>query len=92
MTFIQHQSVVIEALLKSAQLQGAEANLHDAQTSVIAEVARTYFELRGQQTQLDVAQRNVVNQTDTLKLTQARLEAGRDTCEGPQHRVAYQLA
>jgi outer membrane protein, multidrug efflux system len=64
---------------RNAQLQGAEANLHDAQTSVIAEVARTYFELRGQQTQLDVAQRNVINQTDTLKLTQARLEAGRGT-------------
>jgi outer membrane protein, multidrug efflux system len=63
----------------TAQLQGAEANLHDAQVSVIAEVARTYFELRGQQTQLDVAQRNVINQTDTLKLTQARLEAGRGT-------------
>jgi outer membrane protein, multidrug efflux system len=63
----------------SAQLQGAEANLHDAQVSVIAEVARTYFELRGEQTQLDVAQRNVINQTDTLKLTQARLEAGRGT-------------
>ena len=63
----------------TAQLRGAEANLHDAQTSVIAEVARTYFELRGQQTQLDVAQRNVINQTDTLKLTQARLEAGRGT-------------
>ncbi|HWW79995.1 MAG TPA: efflux transporter outer membrane subunit [Steroidobacteraceae bacterium] len=64
---------------RNAQLQGAEASLHDAQISVIAEVARTYFELRGQQTQLDVAQRNVINQTDTLKLTQARLEAGRGT-------------
>jgi multidrug efflux system outer membrane protein len=63
----------------TAQLQGAEASLHDAQVSVVAEVARTYFELRGQQTQLDVAQRNVINQTDTLKLTQARLEAGRGT-------------
>ena len=64
---------------RNAQLQGAEASLHDAQISVIAEVARTYFELRGQQTQLDVAERNVVNQTDTLKLTQARQEAGRGT-------------
>jgi outer membrane protein, multidrug efflux system len=64
---------------RSAQLQGAEASLHDAQVSVIAEVARTYFELRGQQTQLDVAQRNVINQSDTLKLTQARQEAGRGT-------------
>ena len=63
----------------SAQVQGAEANLHDVQVSVIAEVARTYFELRGQQTQLAVAQRNVINQTDTLQLTQARLDAGRGT-------------
>ena len=64
---------------KNAQLQGAEANLHDAQVSVTAEVARTYFELRGQQTQLAVAERNVVNQDETLKLTQARLDAGRGT-------------
>src|SRR6185312_11426755 len=38
-----------------------------------------YFELRGEQTQLAVAERNVANQTDTLKLTQARLDAGRGT-------------
>jgi multidrug efflux system outer membrane protein len=64
---------------RSAQFQAAEAGLRDAQVSVIAEVARTYFELRGEQTQLAVAERNVVNQTDTLKLTQARLDAGRGT-------------
>jgi multidrug efflux system outer membrane protein len=64
---------------RSAELQGEQANLQDAQVSVIAEVARTYFELRGQQTQLAVAERNVVNQTDTLKLTQGRQEAGRGT-------------
>ena len=64
---------------RSAELQGAEASLQDAQVSITAEVARTYFELRGQQTQLAVAQRNVINQTDTLQLTQARLDAGRGT-------------
>ena len=64
---------------RGAELQGAEASLQDAQVSVTAEVARTYFELRGQQTQLAVAQRNVINQADTLKLTQARLDAGRGT-------------
>ena len=63
----------------NAQLQGAQAGLQDAQVSVTAEVARTYFQLRGQQAQLDVAQRNVENQTDTLKLTQAQLDAGRST-------------
>lgn len=62
-----------------AQLQGAEANLRDAQVSVIAEVARTYFELRGEQNELAVARRNVENQQQTLQLTTARLDAGRGT-------------
>jgi multidrug efflux system outer membrane protein len=62
-----------------AEEQGAEANLRDAQVSVTAEVARTYFELRGQQNELDVAQRNVANQQATLRLTTAQLEAGRGT-------------
>jgi outer membrane protein, multidrug efflux system len=62
-----------------AQLQGAQASLRDAQVSVIAEVARTYFELRGEQNELAVAQRNVENQQETLRLTSARLNAGRGT-------------
>jgi multidrug efflux system outer membrane protein len=61
------------------QLEGAEASLHDAQVSVIAEVARTYFELRGQQNELAVARRNVENQQSTFQLTDARLKAGRGT-------------
>ncbi|HEY3786452.1 MAG TPA: efflux transporter outer membrane subunit [Steroidobacteraceae bacterium] len=62
-----------------ADLQGAEANLRDVQVSVTAEVARTYFELRGQQNELAVAQQNVHNQQETLQLTSARLDAGRGT-------------
>jgi len=64
---------------ESAQVQGAEASLRDAQVSVTAEVARTYFELRGEQTELAVARRNIDNQRETLQLTQARLDAGRGT-------------
>jgi len=64
---------------RNADLRAAEADLHDAQVIVIAEVARTYFELRGQQTQLSVARRNVDNQTNTRDLTKARLDAGRGT-------------
>ncbi len=64
---------------KSAQVQGAEAGLRDAQVSVTAEVARTYFELRGEQARFAVAWRNVENQRATLQLTQARLDAGRST-------------
>jgi multidrug efflux system outer membrane protein len=62
-----------------AEAQSAEANLRDAQVVVTAEVARTYFELRGQQSQLDVARRNAENQRATLNLTKARLDAGRGT-------------
>lgn len=63
----------------NAELGGAEAGLRDAQVIVTAEVTRTYFELRGQQQQLDVARRNVENQRETLELTNLRLEAGRGT-------------
>jgi multidrug efflux system outer membrane protein len=64
---------------QSAQVQGAEAGLRDAQVSVTAEVARTYFELRGEQARFAVTWRNVENQRATLQLTQARFEAGRST-------------
>ena len=64
---------------QSAAVQGAEAGLRDAQVSVTAEVARTYFELRGEQARLAVARRNVDNQRATLQLTQARFDAGRST-------------
>ena len=63
----------------NAELGAAEAGLHDAQVSVTAEVTRTYFELRGFQQQLEVANRNVVNQRDTLGLAQVLLDAGRGT-------------
>jgi outer membrane protein, multidrug efflux system len=68
-----------EVQAESAQVQGAEAGLRDAQVSVTAEVARTYFELRGQQTQLAVARRNIDNQRETLQFTRAELDAGRGT-------------
>jgi len=55
------------------------ADLQALQVSVAAEVARNYFELRGAQEQLRVAQRNADNQRKTLELTQDRLDAGRGT-------------
>jgi len=53
------------------------ATLQDARVSVIAEVARDYFILRGLQDQLTLTLRNADNQLNTLKLTRNRLEAGR---------------
>jgi multidrug efflux system outer membrane protein len=63
----------------SAELGAVEAAERDALVIVTAEVTRTYFELRGFQQQLDVAQRNVVNQRSTLDLANARLDAGSGT-------------
>ncbi|MEO8314938.1 MAG: efflux transporter outer membrane subunit [Pseudomonadota bacterium] len=51
----------------------------DVRLSVVAEVARNYFELRGAQQQLAVAERNAGNQRRALDLVQARLDAGRGT-------------
>jgi multidrug efflux system outer membrane protein len=62
-----------------AEEQASAATLRDVQVTVTAEVARNYFVLRGLQEQLAVATRNADNQTQTLRVTQARLEAGRGT-------------
>ena len=64
---------------RNAELEGELANLHDAQVSVIAEVARNYFELRGEQTELAVARDNVANQRNVLALAQAERAAGSGT-------------
>src|SRR5436309_325399 len=63
----------------NAGLAATEATRLDVLVSVVAEVARNYFELRGQQNQLAVARKNADVQTETLKVTQARLEGGRGT-------------
>ncbi|HEY0938875.1 MAG TPA: efflux transporter outer membrane subunit [Steroidobacter sp.] len=63
----------------TALVQAAEAGVYSTQVSITAEVARNYFELRGSQQRLAVAQRNAENQQETLRITQARLDAGRGT-------------
>jgi outer membrane protein, multidrug efflux system len=60
-----------------ADVQASEATLRDARVSVVAEVTRDYFILRGLQDQLGLTQRNAENQESTVKLTRTRLEAGR---------------
>jgi outer membrane protein, multidrug efflux system len=69
---------------RSVRAQGAlaESSVHgleDVQVIVAAEVARTYFELRGAQRQLAVSQRNAANQQRIVKITEDRLAAGRGT-------------
>ena len=59
-----------------AENQAFETDLHAVQVSVVAELARNYFELRGAQWRLGVAERSLTNQRETLRLTQLRRDAG----------------
>src|SRR6266496_4182504 len=63
----------------NAQFAATDATRLDVLVSVTAEIARNYLELRGVQNQLAVARRNADVQTETLKITQSRLEGGRGT-------------
>src|SRR5260221_8193490 len=63
----------------SAQAAAVEATRLDVLVTVTSEMARNYFELRGLQNQLAVARRNAGVQTETLKITQSRLDGGRGT-------------
>ena len=74
----------------SDEVDAQEASLRDLGVSLIAEVARNYFELRGLQNQLATAKKNAENQTQTLEITRVRLEGGRGT-ELDTSRAAAQL-
>jgi outer membrane protein, multidrug efflux system len=62
-----------------AEVEAAAYARRDVLVSVTGELGRNYFELRGAQGELAVLRRNAENQTETLKLTQARLDAGGGT-------------
>ena len=63
----------------AAQTAAGVAGVHAAQTSVAAETARNYLELRGLQQRLQVIEASLVNQRESLRITQARVDAGRNT-------------
>ncbi len=56
-----------------------EATREDLLRTLMAEVARNYFEHRGAQVHLEVARKNAEIQGETLRLTIARYEGGRGT-------------
>jgi len=60
----------------AANAESYAAAVDDVRVSVAAEVARNYFELRGLQQRLAVAERSLSNQQETLRLTQVRRDAG----------------
>jgi multidrug efflux system outer membrane protein len=59
-----------------ASLDASLASLADIQISVTAEVALTYIQLRGVQARLIIAQNNLESQSETLQITNWRVQAG----------------
>ncbi|MEI7730269.1 MAG: multidrug efflux RND transporter permease subunit [Verrucomicrobiota bacterium] len=62
-----------------AELAGVAAARQQVLITLVAEVARNYFELRGTQSRLAVARHNAANQKELLDLTLSKLQAGRAT-------------
>lgn len=62
--------------MQQALEQAEYAQLHQIYVTVTAEVAKTYFELRGAQYRLSIASRNAGNQAATYQLTQTLQTAG----------------
>ena len=62
-----------------ADAAASAADLAAAQVAIAGEVARTYVELRGLQERLRVAKDNTANQRETLRLVDARVDAGGGT-------------
>ena len=64
---------------QQAELQAAGADLGALQVALVGQLASSYFELRGLQQQLQVAEQNVALQEETLDIVSARVDAGRGT-------------
>ena len=62
-----------------AEAAASAADLAALQVAIVAEVGRSYIELRGLQERLQVARDNAANQRETLRIVQARLDAGSAT-------------
>ncbi|MEO6798756.1 MAG: TolC family protein [Rhodanobacter sp.] len=75
-------------------LGASEAALRNAQVSLLAEVARNYFELRGSQLRLGIARRDIDNQHQTVHLTEVRRQLGagseQDVASAKAHLAAVQ--
>ncbi len=61
----------------AARSDAQQADLAQTRIVVAAEVARNYFELRGAEQRLAVARANLASQRDSLRVTEAMVQAGR---------------
>ena len=60
----------------TAEWEGAIEARNDAIVSLVAEVARTYVEMRGSQHRMEIARRNLKLQQEAVDLTRARFQTG----------------
>jgi multidrug efflux pump len=75
--FFGHVRRAIQA--DTAVVAATVATRQDVLVTLISEVARNYFELRGAQNQLTVARGNADNQRESMDLAVSKLKAGRAT-------------
>jgi|SRR5690554_2110767 len=62
-----------------ANLEASGADVQAMQVALVGQLATRYFELRGLQQQLAVAEQNIAFQQGSLNLIKSRVEAGRGT-------------
>jgi len=74
----------------SADVAAAEENGRDVRVILLGDVGRVYAQLRGFQRRVEIANKNIKTQQDTLDLTRARAKAGLAT-ELDVSRAAAQL-
>ena len=74
----------------SADVAAAEENRRDVRVILFGDVGRVYAQLRGLQRRLEIANKNIKTQQDTLDLTRTRAKAGLAT-ELDVSRAAAQL-
>ncbi len=75
---------------QQAELMASAEDVAALQVSLVGELASRYFQLRGLQQQLRVAEKNVALQQQSLAIVTARVQAGRGT-EFDQVRAQAQL-
>lgn len=86
--FGRNQARLAEA---SALLESEEASQQAVRVGLLAEVARTYFEMRNNQRQLDLTRQNLKTQRQTLTLIQSQLR-GALASEFDVQRAAAQVS
>ena len=75
----------------TAEVQAANEKRHDLALTLVAEVARNYFELRGLQARLEIAKKNLEAEKEILALTRSRSGSGLAT-EADTARVSALVA